>query len=72
MVPDASVLIRPSTGRTRVANERDLDVWLHFDAKYKLDWSSSQFEKVAARTQRKTALGEEEQERQGNSDGTTC
>ena len=46
MVPDASVLIRPSDGRARVENERDLDVWLHFDAKYKLDWASSQFEKV--------------------------
>ena len=48
MVPDASVLIRPEAGRTRVENERDLDVWLHFDAKYKLDWSSAQFERASS------------------------
>lgn len=67
MVPDASVLIRPSQGRTRVANERDLDVWLHFDAKYKLDWASSQFEKVLRDREEQTALAEEDEERVGNS-----
>ncbi len=68
MVPDASVLVRPEAGRTRVENERDLDVWLHFDAKYKLDWSSYQFERAASEQEElQTALGEEEQERQASS-----
>jgi hypothetical protein len=67
MVPDASVLIRPSQGRARVESERDLDVWLHFDAKYKLDWASSQFEKVLREREEETAFAEEEQERVGNS-----
>jgi predicted component of viral defense system (DUF524 family) len=67
MVPDASVLIRPLGGRARVESERDLDVWLHFDAKYKLDWSSSQFEKVRPDREEGTALSEEEHERLGNS-----
>lgn len=67
MVPDASVLVRPVQGRTRVENERDLDVWLHFDAKYKLDWSSSQFERVRPEREEEAALQEEEQERQGSS-----
>ena len=72
MVPDASVLIRPSNGRTRVENERDLDVWLHFDAKYKLDWASAQFEKVLReregrqRSQRRTRRGS------GTAGETTC
>lgn len=67
MVPDASVLIRPEEGRTRVETDRDLDVWLHFDAKYKLDWSSSQFERAGPDYEEVTALEDEEQERQGNS-----
>jgi len=67
MVPDASVLIRPESGRTRVEVDRDLDVWLHFDAKYKLDWSSSQFERARPEVEERIALDDEEQERQGNS-----
>jgi predicted component of viral defense system (DUF524 family) len=67
MVPDASVLIRPQDGRTRVEADRDLDVWLHFDAKYKLDWSSSQFERAGPGLEEKAALEDEEQERQGTS-----
>jgi predicted component of viral defense system (DUF524 family) len=67
MIPDASVRIRPVDGRTRVEGDRDLDVWLHFDAKYKLDWSSSQFERVRPEHEEQTALAEEEHERTGNS-----
>ena len=48
-------------------SDRDLDVWLHFDAKYKLDWSSSQFERAASEREDQTALEDEEQERQGTS-----
>jgi len=67
MVPDASVLIRPEDGRTRVDADRDLDVWLHFDAKYKLDWSSSQFERARPELEEQAALEDEDQERQGTS-----
>jgi len=67
MVPDASVLIRPEEGRTRVETSRDLDVWLHFDAKYKLDWSSSQFERARPELEEQAALDDEDQERQGGS-----
>ena len=67
MVPDASVLIRPEDGRTRVEADRDLDVWLHFDAKYKLDWSSSQFERAGFQLEEHIALENEEQEREGTS-----
>ena len=65
MVPDASVLIRPVDGRTRVENERDLDVWLHFDAKYKLDWNSAQFDPIRGESEEETALEDEERERVG-------
>ena len=67
MVPDASVLIRPLAGRARVEHERDLDVWLHFDAKYKLDWNSAQFDTVREDAQEGVALEYEEQERLGES-----
>jgi predicted component of viral defense system (DUF524 family) len=68
MVPDASVLIRPDEGRTRVEPERDLDVWLHFDAKYKLEWSSAQFERAETeREELELARREEERERQASS-----
>lgn len=65
MVPDASVLIRPVDGRTRVEHERDLDVWLHFDAKYKLDWASAQFDKLRPDVEEQVALEEEDRERVG-------
>lgn len=65
MVPDASVLIRPLEGRTRVEHDRDLDVWLHFDAKYKLEWASSQFDKVRPEIEEQTAIEDEEDEMLG-------
>ncbi len=46
-------------------HERDLDVWLHFDAKYKLDWESSQFDQVRGEAEETTALEDEEHERLG-------
>ncbi|MGP0050723.1 MAG: DUF2357 domain-containing protein [Solirubrobacteraceae bacterium] len=67
MVPDASVLVRPEQGRTRVETQRDLDVWLHFDAKYKLDWSSSQFQRARPEREEQAALEEEDEERRGAS-----
>ena len=67
MVPDASVLIHPIGGRERVDNQRDLDVWLHFDAKYKVDWASTPFERPAPEQEDETALTDEEQERLGTS-----
>lgn len=67
MVPDASVLVRPLQGITRVESARDLDVWLHFDAKYKLDWSNAQFERIRPELEEEAALQEKEEEDQGSS-----
>jgi predicted component of viral defense system (DUF524 family) len=67
MRPDASVVICPQQGRTRVESERDLDVWLHFDAKYKLDWSVSQFDRQPPEREEETAIDDEEEERLSHS-----
>ncbi len=73
MVPDASVLVRPEAGRTRVENERDLDVWLHFDAKYKLDWSSAQFERAASeREELQQPVAKRSRNGKRAADETTC
>lgn len=65
MRPDSSVLIRPLSGRTRVDHERDLDVWLHFDAKYKVDWQVSQFDTVHREVAEETASEDEQRENFG-------
>jgi len=67
MRPDASVLLRPITDRFRVADDRDLDIWLHFDAKYRLESAKAQFERVGDDIQEQTAIGDEAQERLGAS-----
>jgi predicted component of viral defense system (DUF524 family) len=67
MVPDASVLLRPITDRFRVADDRDLDIWLHFDAKYRLESAKAQFERVRDDIQEQTAIVDEAQERLGAS-----
>ena len=43
MRPDASVRIRPVTHLPELANKRDLDLWVHFDAKYRLEAARDQF-----------------------------
>jgi hypothetical protein len=35
--PDASLRIRPKSARPKQALDPELDVWLHFDAKYRID-----------------------------------
>jgi predicted component of viral defense system (DUF524 family) len=37
MRPDASLRIRPRTGRSTALVDPELDVWLHFDAKYRVE-----------------------------------
>ena len=37
MRPDVSLRVRPRTGRPSGLNDPELDVWLHFDAKYRID-----------------------------------
>jgi predicted component of viral defense system (DUF524 family) len=37
MRPDVSLRIRPRTGRPTGLNDPELDVWLHFDAKYRIE-----------------------------------
>ena len=34
--PDASLRIRPKSGRPTGVDDPDLDVWVHFDAKYRV------------------------------------
>jgi hypothetical protein len=41
MRPDCSLLIRPRSGAMYESEE--LDVWLHFDAKYRVEWFARQF-----------------------------
>ena len=43
MRPDCSVLIRPQTNLPHVEND-SLDVWLHFDAKYRVERAKEQFD----------------------------
>jgi predicted component of viral defense system (DUF524 family) len=43
MRPDASVRVRPLSHLLRLTDESDLDLWLHFDAKYRLEASKDQF-----------------------------
>lgn len=37
MRPDVSLRVRPRTGRPSGLNDPELDVWLHFDAKYRIE-----------------------------------
>ena len=67
IVPDASVLVRPTRRTERVEGQSDMDVWLHFDAKYKVDWSTAQFERVRPEQEPQLALEEEDEEREGSS-----
>jgi predicted component of viral defense system (DUF524 family) len=43
MRPDASVRVRPLSHLPRLTDDSDLDLWLHFDAKYRLEASRDQF-----------------------------
>jgi predicted component of viral defense system (DUF524 family) len=47
MRPDASVRVRPLSHLPRLTDEGDLDLWLHFDAKYRLEASQDQFTRDA-------------------------
>ncbi|KLR61492.1 protein of unknown function (DUF2357)/Protein of unknown function (DUF524) [Actinobacteria bacterium IMCC26207] len=40
--PDASLRIRPETGRPTAAADPHLDTWIHFDAKFRMDAQGSQ------------------------------
>jgi PD-(D/E)XK nuclease superfamily len=43
MRPDVSVRVRPLSHLPRLTDDSDLDLWLHFDAKYRLEASRDQF-----------------------------
>jgi len=43
MRPDASVRVRPLSHLPELTDQGDLDVWLHFDAKYRLEAARDQF-----------------------------
>lgn len=43
MRPDASVRVRPVSSLPKLTDQGDLDLWLHFDAKYRLQTATEQF-----------------------------
>ena len=43
MRPDASVCVRPCSHLPELTDRGDLDLWLHFDAKYRLEAARDQF-----------------------------
>ena len=43
MRPDASVRVRPISHVPELTDQSDLDLWLHFDAKYRLEMARDQF-----------------------------
>jgi predicted component of viral defense system (DUF524 family) len=48
MRPDASVRVRPVSHLPALTGEGDLDLWLHFDAKYRLEAARHQFARASA------------------------
>ena len=48
MRPDASVRVRPLSHLPALTTEGDLDLWLHFDAKYRLEAARDQFALASA------------------------
>jgi PD-(D/E)XK nuclease superfamily len=48
MRPDASVRVRPLSHLPELTDRGDLDLWLHFDAKYRLDAAREQFARASA------------------------
>jgi hypothetical protein len=47
MRPDASIRVRPLSHLPHLTDQGDLDLWLHFDAKYRLDAAGDQFTREA-------------------------
>jgi predicted component of viral defense system (DUF524 family) len=48
MRPDVSVRVRPISHLPELNDEGDLDLWLHFDAKYRLEAARDQFARASA------------------------
>ena len=48
MRPDASVRVRPLSHLPDLTDQGDLDLWLHFDAKYRLEAARDQFARASA------------------------
>ena len=48
MRPDASVRVRPLSHLPELTDQGDLDLWLHFDAKYRLEAARDQFALASA------------------------
>jgi hypothetical protein len=44
MRPDCSLHIQPRSRMPKLTDSRDLDVWLHFDAKYRVEYPREQFD----------------------------
>lgn len=58
MRPDCSVHIQPRSRTPTLAGEGDLDVWLHFDAKYRVEYLREQFDSSEALTEDAAAVAE--------------
>ncbi len=66
MRPDCSVRVRPKTGLPQLKDPADLDIWLHFDAKYKVEYAREQFDRTSSDSE-EAADQAEEVERVGRS-----
>ena len=60
MRPDCSLRVRPLSALPRLADPRDLDVWIHFDAKYKVERLAQQLTPLATREEAQQAVDAEE------------
>jgi hypothetical protein len=61
MRPDASIRVRPLSHVPALTGKGDLDLWLHFDAKYRLEAARDQFARASAddaEAAREAELGE--------------
>ena len=67
MRPDCSLRVRPLSALPKRADPRDLDVWIHFDAKYRVERLAQQLTPLAAREEAQEAVEAEETESFGRS-----
>lgn len=62
MRPDCSLRINPQTPIPQLSHPGDLDIWLHFDAKYRVAYEREQFGQKAADDEEAAAATEAEAE----------
>ena len=67
MRPDCSLHVRPLSALPKLADPSDLDVWIHFDAKYRVERLAQQLTPLATREEGQQAIEAEEIESFGRS-----